>query len=157
MSAGMSRVWGLGFAQTYSRQPLYNGKVRKVITYGTFDLLHVGHIHLLRRARELGDHLTVGLSTDQFNTVKHKSSLLRYEERKVILESVRYVDAVISEDMWEQKERDIQELAIDVLVMGSDWAGAFDHLKILCEVVYLPRTADISTAALKKRITSETM
>lgn len=123
--------------------------MKTVITYGTFDILHVGHINLLRRARALGDKLIVALSTDEFNKGKHKSSLLNYENRKAVLEAIRYVDAVIPETHWEQKIPDVQRLGADIFVMGHDWEGEFDFLKDYCEVVYLQRTADISTTEIK--------
>ena len=122
---------------------------RKVLTYGTFDLLHVGHINILRRARALGDYLLVGVSSDEFNLLKHKSAFFSFEHRKVILESIRYVDEVIAENCWEQKIRDVEENNIDVFVMGADWEGQFDFLKEYCEVVYLPRTENISSSAVK--------
>ena len=130
--------------------------MKKVITYGTFDLLHIGHINLLRRAHELGDYLVVGLSTDAFNAVKHKEALLSYAHRKAILESLKYVDLVIPEKNWKQKKADIRKHKIDVLVMGSDWKGEFDELKKYCNVVYLPRTAYISTSRLKSHMTRST-
>lgn len=123
--------------------------MKRVITYGTFDLLHWGHIRLLKRARELGDHLTVGLSTDNFNLIKHKQSYYPYEQRKFILEAIKYVDLVIPENTWKQKVRDIQENQIDIFVMGDDWKGEFDFLEDYCEVVYLERTSDISTTKIK--------
>lgn len=126
--------------------------MKKVITYGTFDLLHRGHINLLKRAREMGDYLVVGLSSDAFNAVKNKKSFYSYEERKLVLEAVRHVDEVIPEDNWEQKESDIREHGIDVFVMGDDWKGKFDHLKGLCEVVYLPRTEGVSTTQIKAQL-----
>jgi glycerol-3-phosphate cytidylyltransferase len=126
--------------------------MKKVITYGTYDLLHRGHIKLLQRAREMGDYLVVGLSSDEFNAVKHKKAFYSYEERKLVLEAVRYVDEVIPEDNWEQKERDILEHGIDVFVMGDDWNGKFDHLKSLCEVTYLPRTDGVSTTQIKAQL-----
>lgn len=121
----------------------------RVITYGTFDLLHIGHIRLLKRARELGDYLTVGLSTDEFNAIKHKSSFMKYETRKELLEAIRYVDLVIPEENWEQKKDDILKHNIDIFVMGDDWNGEFDFLKQHCKVIYLPRTEDISSSSLK--------
>ena len=124
--------------------------MKKVITYGTYDLLHVGHINLLRRARELGDYLIVVLSTDEFNAIKHKTAYHSYEARKMILEAVRYVDEVLPETCWEQKITDVQENDIDIFVMGDDWAGQFDFLKEYCEVVYLPRTDGISTTKIKQ-------
>ncbi|HNW28159.1 MAG TPA: glycerol-3-phosphate cytidylyltransferase [Spirochaetota bacterium] len=124
----------------------------KVITYGTYDLMHIGHINLLRRARELGDHLTVALSTDEFNAVKHKTSFLSYEHRKAILEAIRYVDRVIPEENWEQKISDIKKYNIDIFTIGDDWEGKFDFLNEYCRVVYLPRTKNISTTLLKEII-----
>jgi len=121
----------------------------KVITYGTFDLLHNGHINLLRRARELGDHLTVAISSDEFNNIKGKMSYHNYENRKIILEAIRYVDEVIPERGWEQKIDDIKKHNIDIFVMGDDWKGKFDFLKEYCDVIYLPRTIGISTTKIK--------
>ncbi|NMA79652.1 MAG: glycerol-3-phosphate cytidylyltransferase, partial [Clostridiales bacterium] len=115
--------------------------MKKVITYGTFDILHFGHINLLKRAKELGDYLIVALSTDEFNWgSKQKKCYYDYNTRKMMLESIRYVDLVIPEENWEQKVTDVQEFAVDVFVMGDDWVGEFDFLKEHCEVVYLPRT-----------------
>lgn len=124
--------------------------MRKVITYGTFDLLHVGHINLLRRARELGDYLIVVLSSDEFNAIKNKKAYYSYEDRKKILESIRYVDEVLPEYTWEQKVDDVVNNQVDVFVMGNDWEGKFDFLKDYCEVVYLPRTEGISTTKIKE-------
>ncbi|MFC7394482.1 glycerol-3-phosphate cytidylyltransferase [Scopulibacillus cellulosilyticus] len=124
--------------------------MKKVITYGTYDLLHSGHINLLRRAKELGDYLVVGLSTDEFNALKEKKAYHSYEDRKMILEAIRYVDEVIPEHNWEQKVQDVIDNEIDIFVMGDDWEGHFDFLKEYCEVVYLPRTAGISTTKIKK-------
>jgi glycerol-3-phosphate cytidylyltransferase len=124
--------------------------MKKVITYGTFDLLHWGHINLLKRAKELGDHLTVAISSDEFNELKNKKSYHSFDNRKMILESIRYVDEVIAEDNWEQKISDVVDNDIDVFVMGDDWKGEFDFLKEYCEVVYLPRTIGISTTKIKK-------
>lgn len=126
--------------------------MKRILTYGTFDLLHRGHIELLRRAREMGDFLIVGLSTDEFNALKNKKSFYAFEERKLVLEAVRYVDLVIPEDNWEQKGDDIRHHGIDALVMGDDWEGKFDDLGEFCEVVYLPRTAGISTSMVKARL-----
>ena len=125
--------------------------MRKVITYGTFDLLHAGHINLLRRAKELGDYLIVVVSTDEFNwNSKQKKCYFTYEQRKQVLEAIRYVDLVVPEENWDQKRSDVQKYNIDTFVMGDDWKGKFDFLKDLCEVVYLPRTPDISTTQIKK-------
>ena len=123
--------------------------MRKVITYGTFDTLHYGHILLLQRARALGDHLTVALSTDRFNAAKNKVSHFDYEARAALLQAIAYVDAIIPEDTWEQKRDDVNRLGIDVFTMGSDWAGEFDFLSDICEVIYLPRTPRISSTAIK--------
>lgn len=123
-----------------------------VITYGTFDILHAGHVHLLRRAKGLGDKLVVGLSTDEFNQGKHKSSLLNYENRKIVLESIRYVDEVFPESTWEQKADDIRRHGAGIFVMGDDWAGKFDHLSELCEIRYLPRTPEVSTTGIKQTL-----
>jgi glycerol-3-phosphate cytidylyltransferase len=123
--------------------------MKKVITYGTFDLLHVGHINILRRAKELGDYLLVVLSSDEFNALKGKKAYYSYEDRKTILEAIKYVDEVIPETCWEQKIKDVQDNNIDVFVMGHDWTGKFDFLKDYCEVVYLPRTEGISTTKIK--------
>ena len=125
---------------------------RTVITYGTFDILHVGHINLLRRARALGDRLVVGVSTDEFNRGKHKSSLLNYENRKIVLESIRYVDEVFPEHDWEQKADDIRKYRAEIFVMGDDWVGKFDFLSDLCTVRYLPRTEEISTSAIRQTL-----
>ena len=126
--------------------------MKKVITYGTFDLLHYGHINLLKRAKSLGDYLIVGLSTDEFNnTKKNKESYFDYENRKSLLDAVKYVDLVIPEENWEQKISDIQKYNIDVFVIGDDWKGKFDYLEDFgIEVVYLPRTKEISTTKIKK-------
>ena len=127
--------------------------MKRVITYGTFDLLHYGHINLLKRAKALGDYLVVVLSTDEFNwNEKQKKSYFTYEVRKSLLEAIRYVDLVIPEENWEQKRTDINKYHIDTFVMGGDWEGKFDYLKDSCEVVYLPRTPEISTTKIKKEL-----
>lgn len=123
-----------------------------ILTYGTYDLLHIGHIKLLRRAKALGDYLIVGLSTDEFNLQKHKDCFLPYEQRKCVLESIKYVDKVIAENSWEQKKRDIADYNVDIFVMGDDWEGKFDELGEYCKVVYLERTPSISTTKLKENI-----
>jgi glycerol-3-phosphate cytidylyltransferase len=125
--------------------------MKRVITYGTFDLLYYGHINLLRRAKILGDYLVVVLSSDEFNwNEKHKKCYFTYEERRQLLEAIRYVDLVIPENNWEQKVSDVKEYHIDTFVMGADWKGKFDFLKEYCEVVYLPRTPEISTIQIKE-------
>lgn len=125
--------------------------MKRVITYGTFDLLHYGHINLLRRAKALGDYLIVALSTDEFNlNKKNKKSYFSYEERKELLEAIRYVDLVIPEENWEQKKTDVEKYQVDTFVIGDDWKGKFDFLKDQCEVVYLERTPEISTTQIKK-------
>lgn len=125
--------------------------MKKVITYGTFDLLHYGHVNLLQRAKALGDYLVVALSTDEFNwNEKQKKCYFSYDERKRLLEAVRYVDLVIPENSWEQKSSDVVEYHIDTFVMGDDWEGKFDFLKEYCDVVYLPRTPEISTTQIKQ-------
>ena len=125
--------------------------MKKVITYGTFDLLHVGHINLLRRAKALGDYLIVVVSSDEFNAGKGKKAYHSFEDRKKILEAIRYVDLVIPEENWEQKRSDVKEYHVDTFVMGDDWKGKFDFLKEEgCEVVYLPRTPEISSSQIKE-------
>ena len=125
--------------------------MKKVITYGTFDLLHVGHINLLRRAKALGDYLIVVVSSDEFNAGKGKKAYHSFEDRKKILEAIRYVDEVLPEYTWEQKIDDIVNNNVDVFVMGDDWKGKFDFLKEEgCEVVYLPRTPEISSSQIKE-------
>lgn len=127
--------------------------MKRVITYGTFDLLHYGHINLLRRAKEQGDYLVVALSTDEFNwDEKQKKCYFSFEKRKQLLEAIRYVDLVIPEENWEQKVTDIEKYQIDTFVMGDDWAGQFDFIqeKTSADVVYLARTPEISTTQIKK-------
>lgn len=124
--------------------------MKRVITYGTFDLLHYGHINLLRRAKDYGDYLIVALSTDEFNKEKGKSSYFSYKKRKALLEAIRYVDLVIPEKNWNQKIADMHEYHINTFVMGDDWKGKFDFLKNEgVDVVYLPRTSEISTSQIK--------
>lgn len=127
--------------------------MKKVITYGTFDLLHYGHINLLRRAKEQGDYLIVALSTDEFNwNEKQKKCYFEYDKRKQLLEAIRYVDLVIPENGWEQKISDVKEFKVDKFVMGDDWAGKFDFVEAEteAEVIYIPRTPEISTTQIKK-------
>lgn len=126
--------------------------MKKVITYGTFDLLHWGHINLLKRAKSLGDYLIVAVSSDEFNAMKNKKAYHSFEHRKMIIEAVRYVDEVIPECSWGQKEQDVVNKDIDVFVMGDDWSGKFDSLQEYCKVVYLPRTVGISTSKIKKEL-----
>ena len=129
--------------------------MKKVITYGTFDLLHTGHINLLRRAKDLGDYLIVAISSDEFNALKEKKAYYSFEQRKAILEAIRYVDEVIAEDTWEQKIDDVVDNNVDIFLMGDDWEGQFDFLKEHCEVIYLPRTVGISTTKIKKDLNKE--
>ena len=126
--------------------------MKRILTYGTYDLLHYGHIRLLKRAKALGDYLIVALSTDEFNEIKGKKAYHSYEERKEMLEAIRYVDLVIPEDNWEQKINDVEKYHADVVVMGSDWAGSdkFDYLSDYCEVLYLDRTEGVSTTKIKE-------
>ena len=126
--------------------------MKRVITYGTYDLLHYGHIELLRRAREHGDYLIVALSTDEFNKIKNKKSYYNYEQRKMMLESIRYVDLVIPEDGWGQKTKDVDKYDVDLFIMGNDWEGEFDELKSQCEVIYVNRTEGISTTQIKTEL-----
>lgn len=131
--------------------------MKVVITYGTYDILHYGHIKLLERAKQLGDYLIVGLSTDEFNEIKGKKSFYDYETRKEMLEAIKYVDLVIPEKAWNQKENDIKKYNVDVLTMGSDWKDnpKFEKLKDYCEVIYLDRTNGISTTMLKEKMNLE--
>lgn len=126
--------------------------MKRILTYGTFDLLHYGHIRLLKRAKALGDYLIVAVSTEEFNELKGKKTYHNYETRKKMLEAIRYVDLVIPEENWEQKINDVREFHVDTVVMGSDWAGSdkFEYLNDYCEVVYLDRTEGISTTKIKQ-------
>lgn len=124
--------------------------MKKVITYGTFDLFHIGHLRILERAKSLGEYLIVAVSTDEFNAIKGKNCMYPYEHRAQIVEAIKYVDKVIPEIEWEQKVKDIRDHQINVLVMGDDWVGKFDELKTQCEVVYLQRTPNISTTQIKQ-------
>ena len=131
--------------------------MKRIITYGSFDLLHYGHINLLKRAKALGDYLIVALSSDEFNLEKKdKKCYFNYEQRKALLESIRYVDLVIPEICWEQKISDIHTYHIDIFVMGNDWKGKFDHLKEEgVDIIYLPRTPEISTTQIKEDLSNE--
>lgn len=124
--------------------------MKRILTYGTFDTLHFGHIRLLQRARALGDYLIVGLSTDDFNAQKNKKAFHSWEERKFFLEALRYVDLVIPEEKWEQKIADVQMYQVDTFTMGSDWKGEFDFLSEYCDVIYLPRTPSISSTQIRE-------
>lgn len=128
--------------------------MKKILTYGTFDVLHKGHINLLRRAKERGDYLIVGISTDEFNAIKGKKSYYDYETRKLMLEAIKYVDEVIPECEWNQKPGDIMKYGADEVVMGSDWAGneKFEALREYCDVHYLPRTEGISSTQIKDEL-----
>ncbi len=127
---------------------------KTVITYGTFDLFHIGHLKLLQRIKNLGDKLIVGVSTDEFNTIKGKKTIIPYEQRAEIVANVKCVDLVIPENNWEQKIEDIKKYNVDIFTMGHDWEGKFDFLKEHCEVVYLPRTEGISSTQLKQTLKS---
>lgn len=126
--------------------------MKRIITYGTFDLLHYGHINLLKRAKEQGDYLIVALSTNEFNEIKGKKCYFPYEERKKLVQAIRYVDLVIPENNWEQKIDDVRDYKVDVFVIGDDWKGEFDFLKDYCDVVYLERTPEISTTKIKNEL-----
>jgi glycerol-3-phosphate cytidylyltransferase len=121
-----------------------------IITYGTFDTFHYGHLELLKRSKDLGTRLIVGISTDEFNIIKGKTSMFTYNRRKEWIQSIKYVDLVIEETCWEQKEHDIKKYNIDVLAMGDDWTGKFDYLK--CRVIYFPRTPNISSTLIKTNL-----
>lgn len=125
-----------------------------VLTYGTFDLLHKGHINLLKRAKGLGDYLIVGLSTDEFNREKNKASYFNFSQRRKLLSTIDSIDLIIPEESWAQKEQDIKKYKVDIFVMGDDWLGKFDYLKDYCQVVYLPRTNGISSSDIKEGISS---
>lgn len=130
--------------------------MKRVITYGTFDLLHYGHINLLRRAKQYGDYLIVALSTDDFNwNQKRKKCYFSFDKRRALLEAIRYVDLVIPEESWDQKVTDVREYHIDTFVMGDDWKGEFDFLQDEgVDVVYLPRTPEVSTTQIKRDLKS---
>ena len=127
-------------------------KEKIVITYGTFDMFHIGHLNLLNRLKSLGDKLIVAVSTDEFNSIKGKKTLIPFEQRALIVQNIKCVDMVISEENWEQKIDDIKKYNVDIFAMGDDWKGKFDFLKDYCEVIYLPRTQNISTTELKKEL-----
>jgi len=127
---------------------------KTILTYGTFDMFHIGHLKLLQRLSAMGDELIVAVSTDEFNKLKNKTTLIPYEQRAEIVENIKCVDRVIKEENWEQKIKDIQRYGVDVFAIGDDWRGKFDFLEEYCEVVYLERTKDISTTKLKKSLTN---
>lgn len=122
---------------------------KKIITYGTFDLFHIGHLNLLKKLKAMGDELIVAVSTDEFNEQKGKSTIISYQERAEIVQAIKYVDLVIPETSWEQKIEDIKKYEISIFAMGDDWEGKFDYLSDFCEVRYLPRTEGISTTKIK--------
>ena len=128
--------------------------MKKVITYGTYDLLTAGHVEHFRDAKAMGDYLIVGVSTDEFNAIKHKSSYLTYEERKFIVESIKYVDEVIPEEHWDQKPNDIKKYGIDIVAMGSDWEGdeRFEKLREFCDVQYTHRSGKYSSTNVRKHV-----
>ncbi|NOR44554.1 MAG: glycerol-3-phosphate cytidylyltransferase [Candidatus Delongbacteria bacterium] len=126
--------------------------MKRVITYGTFDLFHIGHLNILKRAKALGGYLVVAVSTDEFNLIKNKICTYPYRDRAAIVEALEYVDKVIPENNWEQKVDDIKNNDIDIFVMGNDWTDKFDFLKEHCEVVYLPITDGISTTEIKNKL-----
>ncbi|HIM94406.1 MAG TPA: glycerol-3-phosphate cytidylyltransferase [Campylobacterales bacterium] len=125
---------------------------KTILTYGTYDMFHIGHLKLLKRLKSLGDKLIVAVSTDEFNEIKGKKTIIPYEQRAEIVEAIKYVDMVIPENNWEQKVTDIKKYNVDIFSMGHDWEGKFDELKEYCEVVYLPRTEGISTTVLKEQL-----
>lgn len=127
---------------------------KNILTYGTFDMFHVGHLNILKNAKSLGETLIVAVSTDEFNLQKGKKTLIPYEQRALIVNNIKCVDFVIAENSWEQKIEDIKKYNIDIFTIGDDWKGEFDFLKEFCEVVYLPRTKNISTTKLKLELNS---
>lgn len=127
---------------------------KTIITYGTFDMFHIGHLKLLERLSKMADQVIVAVSTDEFNEQKGKKVLIPYEQRAAIVQAIEYVDLVIPEDNWEQKKTDIEKYGVDIFAIGNDWEGKFDFLKDQCEVVYLDRTKNISTTSLKKSLKS---
>ena len=127
---------------------------KTIITYGTFDMFHIGHLNLLKRLKAMGDELIVAVSTDEFNLGKGKKTLIPYEQRADIVEAIKYVDKVIPEENWEQKITDVQKYHVDKFVIGDDWEGEFDFLSEYCEVEYLSRTEGVSTTMLKKSLSA---
>jgi glycerol-3-phosphate cytidylyltransferase len=131
---------------------VYAMQEKIVLTYGTFDMFHIGHLNLLQRLKSLGDKLIVAVSTDEFNTIKGKKTIIPYDQRASIVGAIKYVDMVIAENNWEQKIDDIKKYNVSIFAMGNDWDGKFDFLQEHCEVIYLPRTEDISSTDLKKQL-----
>jgi len=129
-------------------------KKKRIITYGTFDMFHIGHLKLLQRLSKMADEVIVAVSTDSFNEVKNKKVLIPYDQRAEIVSSIKYVTKVIPEENWEQKSEDIKKYEIDIFAIGNDWEGKFDFLREYCEVVYLERTRNISSTQLKKSLSS---
>lgn len=123
---------------------------KTVLTYGTFDLFHIGHLNLLQRLRDMGDRLIVGVSTDEFNALKGKQTIVRHDDRLRIVQGLKCVDLAIPENAWEQKADDIRKHDVAIFGIGADWKGHFDELETLCEVVYLPRTRGISSTEIKQ-------
>lgn len=128
--------------------------MKTIITYGTFDLFHIGHLNLLQRLRNLGDRLVVGVSTDEFNAIKGKKTIVCYEHRAAIVSALRQVDAVFPEQDWAQKRADIVREKADIFAMGDDWVGKFDDLRDVCDVIYLPRTPDVSTTEIRQLVSA---
>lgn len=127
---------------------------KTILTYGTFDLFHIGHVNLLRRLRNLGDELVVGLSSDEFNSIKGKTTVMPFDQREAVLLSCKFVDRVFPEESWDQKPNDIKRESASIFAMGDDWAGKFDELKEFCDVIYLPRTQDVSTTDIKRLVSA---
>lgn len=123
-----------------------------VLTYGTFDLFHVGHLNLLERLRDLGDFLIVGVSTDEFNKIKGKKSVVSFHDRSRIISALKCVNLVIPEQSWNQKVADIKKHGVHIFGIGDDWQGKFDDLRDFCQVVYLPRTEGISTTLIRQTL-----
>jgi len=126
--------------------------MKTVITYGTFDMFHIGHLKLIQRLKKLGDKLIIAVSTDEFNELKGKKTIIPFDQRAEIVENIKGVDLVIPEKSWEQKIEDIKKYNVDIFAIGDDWKGKFDFLKDYCEVIYLPRTESISTTEIKQYI-----
>lgn len=126
--------------------------MKTIITYGTFDLFHFGHVRLFKRLKKLGDKLIVGVSTDEFNALKGKAAFFNFQQRQEIVAACKYVDLVIAENDWSQKRNDIIRLNADIFAIGDDWMGKFDDLSDICSVFYLERTQQISTTEIKNNL-----